>query len=63
MAERRLRIFDLNTPWFWIVLFWQERRLVVRVYPSNRWAGWWLHAFKREPIPDERGEATQEDAE
>ena len=56
----RLRILDLNTPWFWLVAFAQrqygEPRFRLEIYGPQRWSRFWLHCWKREEIPDARGQ-------
>jgi len=57
----RLRIVDINTPWFWLVAFAQreygEPRFRLAIYAPNRWKRWWFHCWKREAVPEETGEA------
>ena len=67
IAARRLRVLDLNTPWFWLVVFWHGRRYgqptaEASLYPPQRWRRFWLHVWQREPIPDERGSVVDEGA-
>jgi hypothetical protein len=55
----RLRIFDLNTPWFWVTIFAQNRYakpwFEISVWSPNTFKKWWIHFWMREPWPDERG--------
>lgn len=55
----RLRVLDVNTRWFWFVIFAQrvygKPRIEALLYPPNRWGGSWFHVWRREPFPDERG--------
>ena len=54
----RLRVFDVMTPWFWLVIFWRrqfgEPWLQIEVFPPAGWRKWWLHVWQREPEPDKR---------
>jgi hypothetical protein len=50
---QRLRVFDLNTPWFWFVWFWYGRRgtgkiMEVLLYPGHTFERFWVHALMRE---------------
>jgi len=55
----RLRIFDLNTPWFWLTIFFQRRYakpwLEVSLWPPNTWKRWWINIWMREEWPTEMG--------
>lgn len=55
----RLRVIDIHTPWFWLVVFWHGPRYgepsgEAFLYPPHgkRWS---LTGCRREPIPDTRG--------
>jgi hypothetical protein len=67
----RFRIFDWQTPWFWIVAFamkaygkpWFELSVYEPNGPKGKPQLWWLYGFwncKWEPIPDECGEYAPE---
>ena len=64
MAAVRFRVLDLNTPWFWLVVFGQnihgKARVEILVYGPQRWKRWWLHVWKREDVPAEKGAAPTE---
>lgn len=53
----RLRIIDLNTPWFWLVAFSQyaygEPRFNLNVYGPQRWQRFWFHFWQRETLPEQ----------
>ncbi len=52
----RLRIFDLKTPWFWFVSFYQRAYgkpwLEIAIYDGRGPRKWWLHCWEWEKIPD-----------
>ena len=53
MKRNRLRVFDLNTPWFWIVWFWygsrgHDARMEITVYRGQSWQRFWFNCWKRE---------------
>lgn len=62
-VQRRLRVFDLATPWFWFVIFYFGKRY------GNTWAevnlfdgvGWgrrfWYHVWQWEDEPARQAEA------
>ena len=56
----RLRIFDLNTPWFWLVIFHQRTYgkpwLEISLWRPHSWQKWWVYFWEREKLPDERGQ-------
>lgn len=48
-ADSRKRLFDLATPWIWVLIFWNghqydEPFLAVEVWGPHRLRGWWFHA-------------------
>ena len=55
----RLRIFDLNTPWFWLTLFWQRSYgkpfIELSIWRPNSWKKWWLNVWKWEERRTETG--------
>jgi hypothetical protein len=55
----RLRIFDLNTPWFWLIFFFQRNYskpwLELSLWTPHTFQKWWIHVWQWEKIPDERG--------
>lgn len=56
---KRLRIFDLNTPWFWVTVFFQRLYgkpwFELSLWKPHTFKRWWIYAWKWEPLPDERG--------
>ena len=61
---KRFRLFDLNTPLFWVVIFFRRQYgkpwLEALVYPSQyplrpRWRRWWLHGLDWEAEPTQMG--------
>jgi len=62
MTEKamRLRVLDLNTPWFWLTIFYQELYgkpwLEVLFWKPNTWKRWWINIWQHEQLPDERGQ-------
>lgn len=54
----RLRIFDINTPWFWFVMFYRREcgkpHISADLYESQKWSKSWLHVWKWEKLPDMR---------
>jgi hypothetical protein len=54
----RLRVFDLSTPFGWIVVFFQREygkpAVELNIFRRTRKSRWWFHCWKWEPIPDER---------
>jgi len=61
----RLRILDLNTPWFWLTLFFNrpsygKPKLELSLWGPHKWRNWWLHVWKWEQIGYERGGYAQE---
>ena len=54
---KRLRIIDINTPWFWITCFWQRTygkpRLELALWEPHKWQRWWVNFWQWEGIPDE----------
>lgn len=56
----RLRILDVNTPWFWMTLFFNRHsygkpKLELALWSPHTWQRWWLHIWKWEEIPSEQG--------
>jgi hypothetical protein len=51
----RLRVFDLNTPWFWFTVFyepkWGEPYLVASLWQPHKWQKFWIHFWKWEKAP------------
>ena len=52
--DPRLRVLDLRTPWFWVVVFhrrsYGKPRLEVSVYDERAATSrWWLNVWQREP--------------
>ena len=60
---KRFRVFDLNTPWFWLTIFFQRRYgkpwLEVLLWKPHTWKKWWVYAWKWEAVPDENGVTLQ----
>lgn len=58
---KRLRVFDLCCPLFWIVIFYRQRpygepSLALNVFDERGKRGhWWFHVWQWEPIPDMQG--------
>lgn len=55
--DPRLRVFDWNTPWFQVLIFWRRndwRRayakplLEITVRRPHTWRRWWFHFMERE---------------
>jgi len=48
----RLRILDVNTPWFWLTLFYQKSYgkpfLEASAWSPHSWKRWWLHVWQWE---------------
>lgn len=60
LIEPRLRVLDVHTPWFWLVIFWRrayaQPLIEVKVWRTvNRGMRgvprWWLYVWKREGRP------------
>lgn len=56
----RLRVFDLNTPWFWLTCFFKPQHygkpyLELSLWKPHQWQKWWLNIWKWEEIPTETG--------
>lgn len=53
----RLRVFDLNTPWFWLTIFYQRLYgkpwMEVLLWEPHTFRSWWVHFWLWETIPDE----------
>lgn len=54
----KLRVFDLNTPWFWLTLFYYPEHygkpfLELSLWNPHTFKKWWIHGWIREQIPDE----------
>jgi len=57
---RRLRIFDWNTPWFWLTFFYKPRAsgdpiLQLALWRPYSWQRWWSHCWKWETPIEEQG--------
>ena len=56
----RLRIFDLNTPWFWLTIIFQRKYgepwFALSLWKPNTWQKWWIHVWQWEKQPDMRGQ-------
>lgn len=53
----RLRVLDLNTPWFWFTIFYEpcaygESWLRIELWKPHTWRKFWIHFWKWEPIPN-----------
>lgn len=50
----RLRIIDLNTPWFWFTFFYQQKYgepyLTASFWKPHTWKRFWLHIWKWENV-------------
>jgi hypothetical protein len=55
----RLRIFDLNTPLFWLTVFFQRAYgkpwVEVSLWNPHQFKKWWVYVWQWEQRPDERG--------
>ena len=53
----RLRIFDLNTPWFWLVIFFQRAYskpwIEALLYQPAGWTKFWFNFWQWEKQPDD----------
>ena len=54
----RLRILDLNTPWFWATIFYYRQHygkpiIEAAIWEPHKWQKWWLHIWQHEKIPVE----------
>ena len=52
----RLRIFDLNTPWFWLTMFYNPNPygkpwLETSLWKPNSWKRFWVNVWQWEPMP------------
>ena len=51
----RLRVIDLSTWWFWVVVFYRrqygEPLVELQLYGPTPGSRWWLHLWMWEPIP------------
>lgn len=52
--NRRLRIFDLSTRWFWLVIFWRGPDQGIHLHRGVKWTRGWLHVWQWENEPDRR---------
>jgi hypothetical protein len=56
---KRLRIFVLNTPLFWLTVFYQRAygkpRLTIELWEPHKWKRFWINLWQWEPVPDTRG--------
>lgn len=53
---KRLRVLDINTPWFWLTIFYEplnygDSWLKIELWELNKWKKWWFHFWKWEDIP------------
>lgn len=61
----RLRIFDLNTPFFWLTIFYNPKHygkptVEAAIWEPHKFQKWWIHVWMWEKLPDERPmQATQ----
>jgi hypothetical protein len=56
---KRLRVFDLHTPWFWLTWLYYGRRYgkctwEISYWPPSKHFRWSLYIWQWEPVPDER---------
>lgn len=55
---QRLRVFDLNTPWFWLTIFYYPEHygspfFEIQLWEPHRQTKWWVYYWIWEPVPDE----------
>jgi len=53
----RLRIFDLNFWFFWVVAFYRREsgpHVVIHFYEYQKWSGPWINIWKWETLPDQK---------
>jgi len=55
--SKRLRIFDWNTPWFWLIIFYYSQTygepwFTISLWYPHQWQKWWIHIWIWESIPD-----------
>lgn len=53
----RLRVLDINTPWFWFTIFYRPRIygdswLVIEFWQPHAWRKWWFHFWQWEETPN-----------
>jgi hypothetical protein len=55
----RLRVLDINTPWFWLTVFWQRLYgkpwLEMSIWSPNTHRSWWFYAFQWEKYAEGGG--------
>lgn len=55
-SVRRLRVFDLASPWFWLVIFYRRQygapRVEAQLYGPPGWCRGWFHGWQWELEPD-----------
>lgn len=61
---KRLRVLDINTPWFWLTIFYYGQRygkpsFELLAWDPHTWQKFWFHAWKWEDISVDRGEYAQ----
>jgi hypothetical protein len=60
VKPQRLRVFDWNTPWFWLTVFYQQAYgkpyLEIALWKPNTWKRFWLNVWQWEEVPDPRGQ-------
>jgi hypothetical protein len=55
---KRLRVFDLNTPWFWFTIFFQPNAygtdwLRISLWHPHTFKRWWVYMWLWENVPDD----------
>jgi hypothetical protein len=54
-VAHRLRVFDLSTRWFWLVVFYQREYgrpiMEASLFGPTPRPRWWLHVWLWEPVP------------
>jgi len=55
--RQRLRILDINTPWFWFLILYKksygEPFIELTIWKPHTWQKWWLYAWQWEEIPSQ----------
>lgn len=59
-TSQRLRVLDINTPWFWFTIFYEPHAygdswLRIELWNPHQWRKWWIYFWKLEEIPDNCG--------
>jgi hypothetical protein len=57
---KRLRVFDLNTPWFWFTVFYNPNAygtdwLRISLWSPHQFKKWWIHFWLWEDPPSYQG--------